>query len=391
MLREITSTAFGGCLITLTLMLVISSEARAQHSEADPAVRKAADFACRYQVVVLGELPSHGEARGFEAKAQIVRRLVNKCGFDALLFEAPIYDFIGFQTAAAKGSASSDQLDRAIGRFWLTRELADWRGWLLKRSGAGKLMLGGLDDQVSVTSQFARDTLPGLIASSVAASRSVECEEAVSRNLYWRYNSSVQFDEAEQRRLQRCADEAEARNNPEIANVGIEQLMIQNLASFIGRQTGSATAKDRDMAMYRNYLWHTAQLRRGSKIIIWTATVHAARIQGDLPQVPLGERLAEQLRDRVAVIGFTAFGGESSMAGRPPRILPDAPAGSLEALTAKKNSGWAFLRATDLKRLGNVPSRLLGKFISADWSMYFDGVLVTRQELAPTFQSQGPR
>jgi erythromycin esterase-like protein len=389
MLRENTSTAFGVCLIILTLMLVSSSKARAQRSEADPAVQQAAEFACRHQVVVLGELPSHGEAKAFEAKAQIVRRLVNRCGFDALLFEAPIYDFIGFQTAAAKGSATSDQLDRSIGRFWLTRELADWRGWLFERSAAGKLMLGGLDDQVSVTSQFARDTLPRLIASSVAASRSVECEEAVSRNLYWRYNSSVQFDEAEQRRLQSCADEAAAGTKPQ--SMGIEQVMIQNLASFIGRQTGTATAKDRDMAMYRNYLWHASRLRRGSKIIMWTATVHAARTRADLPQVPFGERIAEQLRDRVAVIGFTAFGGESSMAGQPAKILPDAPAGSLEALTARTNGGWSFLRATELKRLGSVPSRLLGKFMSADWSRYFDGVLVTRQELAPTFQSQGSR
>ena len=124
---------------------------------------------------------------------------------------------------------------------------------------------------------------------------------------------------------------------------------------------------------------------------MWTATVHAARTRADLPQVPFGERIAEQLRDRVAVIGFTAFGGESSMAGQPAKILPDAPAGSLEALTARTNGGWSFLRATELKRLGSVPSRLLGKFMSADWSRYFDGVLVTRQELAPTFQSQGSR
>src|SRR4051812_42518977 len=43
---------------------------------------------CSKRLVVLGELPEHGEARGFGVKARVVERLVARCGFNAVLFEA---------------------------------------------------------------------------------------------------------------------------------------------------------------------------------------------------------------------------------------------------------------------------------------------------------------
>jgi erythromycin esterase-like protein len=52
---------------------------------------------CDKKVVLLGELPNHGEAVGFKIKAEIVQKLVEQCDFNGLFFEAGIYDFIGFQ------------------------------------------------------------------------------------------------------------------------------------------------------------------------------------------------------------------------------------------------------------------------------------------------------
>jgi erythromycin esterase-like protein len=114
------------------------------------------DLACRNDVVLLGELPSHGEATAFELKARIVQELVQRCGVDAVLFEAPIYDFFGFNEAIRQNRADTTQLSNAIGRFWLTRELVPFRMWLFDRARAGRLVVGGVDDQVSVTSLYAR-------------------------------------------------------------------------------------------------------------------------------------------------------------------------------------------------------------------------------------------
>ena len=86
----------------------------------------------------------------------------------------------------------------------------------------------------------------------------------------------------------------------------------------------------------------------------------------------------------VASIGFTALAGETAMAGRPARPLEALPPGSLEAQSSFGATGWAYLDAARLARLGEVPARLLGKTTAARWSDYFDGVVVIRNEVAPT-------
>jgi erythromycin esterase-like protein len=337
---------------------------------------------CHTQVVVLGELPSHGEARGFQAKARIAQRLIERCGFDAVLFEAGIYDFIGFQQAAAQRRATPLQLDRAIGGFWRTRELADWRRWMFRRAASGTLVLGGLDDQVSATAEYARATLPGLVGASSGA----ECEQAVIRNLHWRYDAAHPFDEPERVRLHRCA--RAAADAVATRRTGApEQVMAENLASYFHRQLAPAEARSRDEVMYRNFAWQSGRMPRGSKWIIWTATVHAARRQGSITYKPLGAWLAEHWGDRLGVIGFSALAGRSSMAGMPAQALPQAPPGSLEARALGTRAAWAYLDRRALRRIGSAPSRLFGRFTSADWSTHFDGVVVFREEVAPVFEA----
>ena len=77
-------------------VLVMSTAAEAQNLDSlTSIITQVSDSVCGKEVVLLGELPSHGEARAFQIKAGIVER----CGFDAVFFEAPVYDFLGFQHA----------------------------------------------------------------------------------------------------------------------------------------------------------------------------------------------------------------------------------------------------------------------------------------------------
>lgn len=373
-------------LAVLHALWVAPFPAGAQQADWDAVAARVADAVCDEQVVLLGELPSHGEARAFQVKADVVQRLVDRCGFDALLFEAPMYDFVGFQEGLDRQTAVASQLDRAIGRFWWTRELADWRLWLFHRATEGGLVLGGLDDQVSVTSDYARAALPGLVAGASPPPNASACEQAVERHLYWRYDADTPFDEAEKVRLQRCVrDAAKALGRVEGSRGSPEHAMLENLAGYVDRQRGAPAAPDRDEAMYRNALWYIERMSAGSKVIIWTSTVHAARRQGTLPWQPLGARLAAQWEGRLAAVGFTAYAGRSSMAGQPSKPLPEAPPGSLEARSTRGHAPWAFLNASDLRGMGQAPSRLLGSFTEAVWSTYFDGVVVIREEVAPTF------
>jgi len=370
------------CLASIA-WLPVGTVARAQGGTAQSIVDGVVDAVCQKQIVLLGELPTHGEAYTFDAKSKIADRLIAQCGFTAILFEAGIYDFIGLQRAAQTRSALPEQLDNAIGRFWWTRELAPWRRALFESATRQRVLVGGLDDQVSITSHYAQAALPRLIAAASSKSTATECRQTVSRNLLWTYDAKNPFDEREQRRLQQCArnaaDAAAANRSLDAA----DRVMLESFASYADRQRPGVTS-GRDESMYRNLEWYLERLPANSRVVIWTATVHAARQRGSLSEVPLGARVVERWGDRVGTVGFTAYAGYTSMAGRPARPISAAPPESLESM-ATTGSAWALLDAEKLRAIGRVSSRLLGKFLSETWSDYFDAVVVIRQEVAPTF------
>jgi erythromycin esterase-like protein len=333
--------------------------------------------------VLLGELPTHGEARAFDAKSRIADRLVAQCGFTAILFEAAIYDFIGLERAAAARTATPEQLDNAIGRFWWTRELAPWRRALFEAATRQRVVVGGLDDQVSITSHYARSALPRLVAAASSGRTATECRQAVSRHVNWTYDARNPFDEREQLRLQQCAGKAAETAAAPPSLDAADRVMLESFARYADRQRPGVTS-GRDESMYRNLVWYLERLPANSRVVIWTATVHAARQRGPRSEVPLGARVVERWGDRAGSVGFTAYAGYTSMAGRPARPIPDAPPESLEA-TATGESAWALLDSGRLRAIGRISSRLLGPFVSETWADYFDAVVVIRQEVAPTF------
>jgi erythromycin esterase-like protein len=369
------------CIASIALLLV-GAVAPAQERTMQSIVEGVVNAVCQKKIVLLGEPPTHGEAHTFDAKSKIADRLIARCGFTAILFEAPIYDFIGVERAAETRTATPEQLDNAIGRFWWTRELTPWRRALFEAATRQRLVVGGLDDQVSITSHYARAALPRLIAAASSESTATECRQTVSRHLGWTYDDKHSFDERERVRLEQCvrnaADAAAANRSLDAA----DRVMLESFARYVDRQRPGVTS-DRDESMYRNLLWYLERLPANSHVVIWTATVHAARKRGALSQVPLGARVFERWGDRVGSVGFTAYAGYTSMAGRPASPISDAPPESLEA-TATSGSAWALLDSAKLRAIGRVSSRLLGKFLSETWSDYFDAVVVIRQEVAPT-------
>ena len=377
-----TSAARLACLVGIALAAT-SVVPRAQGRAPEAIVDRLMAATCDKRVVLLGELPSHGEAHAFDVKSRIVDRLVATCGFTAVLFEAPVYDFVGLARAIEARTAMQAQVDEAIGRFWWTRELAPWRRSLFEAGAARRLTLGGLDDQVSITSRYARAALPGLVASALPASRAAECRQIVDRHLRWTYDAAHPFDGAERDRFHACAQDAANATATRASANGSDRIMLENLARYAARQRADGTP-GRDTSMFRTLQWYVERLPANSRVVVWTATVHAAKQRGTGPEMPLGALAAERWGDRVASIGFTASAGASSMAGRPARPLSAMPPGSLEA-TATRDTPWALLDAAALRGLGAVPSRLLGGARSATWADAFDAVVVIGEEVAPTF------
>ena len=369
--------------IAAVALLPVSAVVRTQERTPPSIVDGVVNAVCQKQIVLLGELPTHGEAHTFDAKAKIADRLMAQCGFTAILFEAPIYDFIGLERAAEARTATPEQLDNAIGRFWWTRELTPWRRALFEAATRQRVVVGGLDDQVSITSHYARAALPRLIAAASSERTATECRQMVSRHVGWTYDAKNPFDEREQQRLQECARNAVNAAGTNRSFDAADRVMLESFARYADRQRPGVTS-DRDESMYRNLVWYLERLPANSRVVIWTATVHAARQRGSLTEVPLGARVVERWGDRVGAVGFTAYAGYTSRAGRPASPISDAPPESLEAAATGK-SAWALLDSEKLRAIGRVSSRLFGKFVSETWSEYFDVVVVIRQEVAPAF------
>jgi erythromycin esterase-like protein len=371
------------CMASVALLPVVGIIARAQERTPQSIVDGVVSAVCQKQIVLLGEPPTHGEALAFDAKSKIADRLMTQCGFTAILFEAPVYDFVGFERAVKTGTATEEQLDDAIGRFWWTRELTPWRSALFEAATRKGVVVGGLDDQISITSHYAQAALPRLVAAASSGSTATECRQVVSRNVSYTYDATNPFDEREQQRLQQCGRNAADAAATDRSLDPADRVMLESFARLTDRQRPGVTS-DRDESMYRNLVWYLERLPANSRVVVWTATVHAARERGALPAEPLGARAVARWGDRVGSVGFTDFAGYTSRAGHPASPIAEAPPESLEATSTTK-SPWALLDSKKLRAIGRVPSRLLGKFVADTWSDYFDLVIVIRQEAAPTF------
>jgi erythromycin esterase-like protein len=84
------------CLLAfLGLMpFAIAAAPAGTQPEFDAVVESATRTLCDKRIAALAELPSHGEGQAFALKAEVARRLVMGCGFQAVAFEAPIYEFL---------------------------------------------------------------------------------------------------------------------------------------------------------------------------------------------------------------------------------------------------------------------------------------------------------
>src|SRR4051812_41972499 len=141
-------------------VLALADEARVW----EPALRAAERDLCGRQVVLLGENGFHGDGKTVAFKAALVRRLVTRCGFRAVFFESSHYDFIAVQRAVRQGEPVTEgMISSAIGGIWnKDRELAPLMPFLARQARAGRVVPGGLDDQLGSAGAFySLEAMPG--------------------------------------------------------------------------------------------------------------------------------------------------------------------------------------------------------------------------------------
>lgn len=362
---------------------------RRESAEIDRLVRDV----CRKDIVLLGEDANHGGGRTLEVKTEIVKRLAARCGFGAVIFESQFYDLLAHARAVAAGTATADDLADAIGPLWSrAQEAQPLIAFLHAETMAGRLRVAGIDPQVGgVTGHYARRQLGGALAAALDGEHGVACRAEIDRHNGWRYDDAQPFDDAAQRRLRACSDAIRAA----VASKGIDPASdLAAMTAAYARYLDMALGGDgdmRDLGMFEALQWHRARWPKGTKIVVWCATVHAAkRLDGVAPEMrPLGAHVHAASGDRAAVIGFTARSGTFGNPGASgaPNVLTPAAPHALE--TVALGDGDARLRYVDRKRLrklGTIAARPINyrKIHAAPWAEMLDGIMVLREERAAT-------
>lgn len=360
---------------------------KVESAELDRLVRDV----CRKEIVLLGEDASRGGGRTFEVKTEIVKRLVSRCGFDAVLFESQVYDLLDVEHAVAEKTATPAQLAGAIGALWArAEESKPLLDFLYRETMAGRVRIAGIDPQVGgVMGDYSKHRLGGALTGPLADDRRDACTRAIDTHNGWRYDDAHPFDDAAQQRLRGCIDDTRAA----LVARGVDPMSeTAAMAAAYSRYLDMALGGDgnrRDLGMYENLQWHRGRWPTGTKVIVWCATVHAAKALDGLAtdMTPVGRHVHAAYGKRAAAIGFTALSGQFGNPGTrgEPNLLQPAGAGALEnVVLAGSDAGLRYVDSKRLQRLGTIVSRPINyrKQHAAPWAEVLDGLIVLREERA---------
>lgn len=390
-------------ILGLGLLAVLARPAVGQQSS-DRAIDAVVHDACDKRVVFLGEPPMHGFGRTLELKTEIARRLITSCGFNAFFIESGAYDFLAIRTKlAAHQPITQSTVAAAIGGLWGVKEAEPLLPLLADKAQRGTLILGGLDDQLG-RGTYAQRQMPADLASVLAGDDRQRCLAVLERHTLWQYTNDAPYGPNDKARILDCVDKIGAGLRTRQASPSRDDAMamLDNLRRLFARDFRAAPAaggqdfNDRDASMYENFKWWHSRLPAGSKMIVWTATIHAAKslagVDGVASFVSLGSHIRRDLGGQAFVLGFSALSGTFALGRQPVRTLVAAPGNSLEARVFEGGDrDIRYVDAKALSELGVIPARPLGAdFKTARWSEVVDALVVLRQEHPPSPAAQSP-
>lgn len=376
-------------VLALISMLSAASAAPAR-SDADLVVRDL----CGKTVALLGEAPMHGYGRTLEFKVDAVRRLVDECHFNAFFIESGIYDFVNIEKKlTSRQPVTEAMITAAIGGIWANREVEPLVPFLLERARKGTLVLGGLDDQIGRGS-YAQLGMPADLVEHLQGDAKTQCLSTLQKHTLWQYTNDAPYGPRDKAAIVGCLDQIRAGASTE------DRASIESLTRLFTRdfpddaQPGAVAAVQsfnaRDQSMYLNFKWLMSRLPARSKIIVWTATNHAAKdlsgVPGQEKMVSLGSHLHRDFKNNAFVLGISAASGSYAMGRQPARQLSAAPGSSVEGQAfATEGPDTRYFNVSQLRQLGAIPARPLGAdFKTAKWDAALDGLVVFREERPPT-------
>jgi erythromycin esterase-like protein len=405
------SSRFAACLylmISALGLFPLSAPSRATPSESRrleaagelDALNAATRDLCGRDVVMLGENGYHGDGRTPAFKAALIQQLVRHCHFNAVFFEANHYDFVELARRLRGGEPTSpDMVSAAIGWKWShDEEIAPLIPFLFAQARAGRVALGGLDDQVGIRGAlYANDRMPDELAGFLAPAQRDTCRTLLVQRIIHGYPGAAPHSEPDYARLRQClADIRAAISAGSDGNrVRRQELvdMVSNIERNIARDFDAVSQViiERDHSMFLNLRWLAARLPSRPRIIIWAANGHVAKETAVNPPYAGGRNLGSYVREAYGnhafALGFTAASGSFRWDRSTTRPIPPAPPASLEARAlAGHDRDAVYLGPAQLAAMGEIVGAAADdhQYVSARWASIYDGVLVFRAERPPT-------
>jgi erythromycin esterase len=251
------------------------------------------------RVVFLGE-PSHTTGNLFSAQARLVKYLHQEHGFDVLVFESGLYDVSKVWDSVRAGDSAHHAFRLGIFRVWAdpaeVRPLMDYVA--SQAHGPRPLELAGYDAQFSgpASRRHLTQDLEAYL-EKLGVSHAFAADSALWQGLHrlhwhgapagaWPPDSAAVAPLLP--RLASVRDSIQAHAADQDAGFWLQ--VLESAAAY-ARQVAMMKADQDNRAPFfnlrdeqgaRNLLWLADDRYRGRKLIVWLATIHAARNLGDI-------------------------------------------------------------------------------------------------------------
>ncbi len=387
------------CVVVLLLACVPSSTQTLSTPPADEkALRAATRGLCKAHVAMVGEVATHGDGHTLAFKVALVERLIDECGFDAVFFEANQEEFLHLNQRLRSGEAvSSEALLTAAGGLWrFYKEFQPLAPFLITRAKAGRVFLGGLDDQLGQLGQdYANTEMIAELTSRLPQQERGSCGKALQKRIDMEYPEASPYAESDRTQIRNCLAAMQAASSADTSASALSKQERQEMISATQRWVSRDFSSDgegmanRDRSMFKTFEWLQASLPKKSKIIVWAATVHVAKqgdpIWGDRAGTNLGSLIHREYGNRARSVGFSALGGSFRQGKGKFPALPVAPADSVEARALQaSDAGAVYVGSKRLAGMGRRPGAFFyHSYQALAWSTFLDSAVVFRLERPP--------